>query len=143
VVSDHSPCDPKLKQLDQGDFVTAWGGISSLEVTLPATWTGAMNRGHSLHRLANWMSEAPARLCGLAHRKGALSVGKDADFVVFHPERMFDVDGAKLHHRHSVTPYAGRSLHGVVEQTYVQGVRVYHAGSYSARPVGSLLARER
>ncbi|TRZ01691.1 hypothetical protein DNTS_015869 [Danionella cerebrum] len=31
VVSDHSPCTPDLKVLDTGDFMQAWGGISSLQ----------------------------------------------------------------------------------------------------------------
>lgn len=31
VVSDHSPCTPDLKKLDNGDFTEAWGGISSLQ----------------------------------------------------------------------------------------------------------------
>lgn len=30
--SDHSPTLPELKLLDDGDFLRAWGGISSLQV---------------------------------------------------------------------------------------------------------------
>ena len=45
VVSDHSPCTPDLKRLDVGDFGLAWGGIASLQVALPAVWTGARTRG--------------------------------------------------------------------------------------------------
>src|SRR5205823_477606 len=48
VVSDHSPCTAALKKLDVGDFDAAWGGISSLQVTLAATWTGARAHGRSL-----------------------------------------------------------------------------------------------
>lgn len=31
VVSDHSPCTADLKLLKEGDFMNAWGGISSLQ----------------------------------------------------------------------------------------------------------------
>src|SRR5690349_24206854 len=41
VVSDHSPCPPALKQRESGDFGAAWGGISSLQLGLPAVWTQA------------------------------------------------------------------------------------------------------
>lgn len=30
--SDHSPSPPELKLLNEGDFLKAWGGISSLQV---------------------------------------------------------------------------------------------------------------
>src|SRR4051812_29993689 len=58
VVSDHSPCTPDLKRLDEGDFGTAWGGIASLQVALPVVWTGARARGLSLTQVAHWMAEA-------------------------------------------------------------------------------------
>jgi allantoinase len=38
VVTDHSPAPRELKAT--GDFRTAWGGIASLELSLPAVWTG-------------------------------------------------------------------------------------------------------
>jgi len=115
IVSDHSPCTPELKK---GDFASAWGGIASLQFTLPAVWTEARARGHSLADVARWMSEAPARLAGL-DRKGAIAAGKDADLVVWNPEAAFVVE--RVLHRHPVTPYRGRTLFGVVEQTYVRG----------------------
>ena len=42
VVSDHSPCPPDMKLPDEGDFMNAWGGISSLQLRLPIIWTEAM-----------------------------------------------------------------------------------------------------
>ncbi|HEY3258438.1 MAG TPA: allantoinase AllB, partial [Gemmatimonadaceae bacterium] len=38
IASDHSPCPPILKATG-GDFFAAWGGIASLQVSLPAVWT--------------------------------------------------------------------------------------------------------
>ncbi len=52
IASDHSPCPPDLKQLDSGDFDAAWGGVASLQLGLPAMWTAARARGHSLVDLA-------------------------------------------------------------------------------------------
>jgi allantoinase len=131
VVSDHSPCTPDLKRLDEGDFGAAWGGIASLQVALPAVWTGARERGLGLRQVARWMAEAPARLAGLP-TKGAIAVGKDADLVAFAPDERWTV--GPLEHRNPVTPYAGRELVGVVRRTWLRGEP---AGS----PVGRLLDR--
>ena len=114
VVSDHSPSPPNLKD---GDFATAWGGISSLQVRLPATWTGASTRGFGLGDLAGWLALAPARLAGLADRKGSIEIGKDADFVVFDPDGETVVRGAELLHRHPITAYEGMRLRGSVVDT--------------------------
>jgi len=48
VVSDHSPCPPELKELGDGDFGAAWGGISSVQLGLPVVWTHARERGLGL-----------------------------------------------------------------------------------------------
>ncbi|NDU72853.1 allantoinase AllB [Actinomadura sp. DSM 109109] len=131
VVTDHSPCPPGLKR---GDFATAWGGISSLQLGLPVVWTAARARGHDLATVVRWMSAAPAALAGVPG-KGAIVPGNDADLVAFAPDAAFTVDPASLHHRHPVTPYAGRALTGAVQATWLRGARAGDA------PAGRLLTR--
>jgi allantoinase len=120
IVSDHSPCTPELKRLDTGDFGVAWGGIASLQVALPAVWTQARARGFTMADVTRWMCAAPAALAGL-DRKGGLTVGRDADLSVFAPDQQFVVDPARLQHRNPITPYAGRTLTGVVRSTWLRG----------------------
>jgi len=134
VVSDHSPSTPALKRQDTGDFGAAWGGISSLQLALPAVWTGARQRGASLVDVVGWMAERPAALAGLT-RKGRIAVGYDADFAVFAPDETFVVDPARLEHRHALTPYAGRKLSGIVRQSWVRGRET------GSQPFGQLLTR--
>ncbi|MDT3399516.1 allantoinase AllB [Streptomyces sp. B1866] len=138
VVSDHSPCTADLKT---GDFGQAWGGISSLQLGLPAVWTEARRRGHTLADVARWMSTAPAALAGL-DRKGAVEPGRDADFAVLAPEETFTVDPAALHHRNPVTAYAGRTLYGVVRSAWLRGRRIAEDG-VPGEPAGRLLERGR
>jgi len=141
VVSDHSPCPPAMKELESGDFLSAWGGIASLQLGLAATWTGARARGQSFGRLAEWMSAGPARLVGLEQSKGAIAVGRDADLVVWSPEEEFVVGMAGLRHRHLLTPYLGRRLAGVVHATYLRGEPVFLRGAPDAPSKGRLISQ--
>jgi allantoinase len=122
VATDHSPCPPSMK--GDGDFLAAWGGIASLELSLAATWTAAAARRFPLERLAEWMCAAPARLAGFDDR-GIIAPGARADLVLWDPEATFVVDERTLRQRHKRTPYHGRTLRGRVIQTYVGGRLVY------------------
>lgn len=124
IASDHSPCLPALKGLDEGDFGLAWGGISSLELTLSIVWTRARQRGHSLNQIVTWLRQAPSRWLGLAVHGDRLAPGVAADLVVWDPEASFEVVAQSLHHRHPITPYAGQQLQGVVRQAFLRGRRV-------------------
>ncbi len=116
IVSDHSPSPPEMKH---GDFATAWGGISSLQLRLPAVWDEAAGRGTGFATLARWLALAPAELAGLDDRKGSITVGKHADFTVFDPDGETVVTGQDLSHRHPLTPYEGKRLRGRVVETIV------------------------
>lgn len=126
VASDHSPCPPDMKQT-HGDFFSAWGGIASLQISMPAVWTGARQRNIPVQRIADWMCLNTARLAGLESRKGAISEGYDADIVVWDPDASFTVDAKMLVHRNPVTPYDGRKLFGKVLATYSSGKRIFTA----------------
>lgn len=140
VVTDHSPCSPELKG-DFGDFIMAWGGIASLSLGLSSVWTQAQARGVALADLVEWMAAAPARLTGLTP-KGALRPGADADLVVFDPDAEFIVDPARLHFRHKVSPWIGRTLRGQVQRTWLRGRPIYNATDNSfAGPHGRPLLR--
>jgi allantoinase len=136
IATDHSPCPPEMKQRGEGSFLEAWGGIASLEVALPVVWTEAQRRGIPINSVARWMSEQPAKLAGLQHRKGAIREGNDADLVVFDPDAEFRVDAARLQHRLPITPYHGESLRGVVQMTFVRGEKVYDHGAFASVPKG-------
>jgi allantoinase len=138
IASDHSPCPPELKQTTTGDFTKAWGGISSLQLTLPITWTAGASRGITFNNLAHWLSTFPASLVNLA-QKGAIAPGKDADLAIFNPDQSFTVDAASLHHRHKLIPYDGHTLRGKVLQTYLRGQLIYDQGAFPTQNAGQLL----
>ena len=141
IASDHSPAPPSLKCIDSGDFLRAWGGIASLQLGLRAVWTGASARGIPIERVVNWMAGAPARLAGIAHVKGTIFDGADADLVFWDPDARSTVDPSALHHRHPVTPYAGMELNGAVRTTLLRGQIIFDDGQVapiaSGRMIGS------
>jgi allantoinase len=136
IATDHSPCPPEMKRLDEGRFDLAWGGIASLSVALPVVWTGALRRGFGLQNIARWMSSAPAALAGFAGRIGSLEAGREANFVVFDPDGEFVVTPERLHYRHPISPYMGETLKGIVEATYLRGEPVYRGGVFMGQSRG-------
>jgi allantoinase len=138
VATDHSPCPPAMKQLERGDFRSAWGGIPSVSLALSLMWTEASRRGFSLVDIARWMAEGPAQLAGVDDRKGRIAVGFDADMVVFDPEANSTVTPTDLHYRHAISPYLGEWLTGKVLMTFLRGECVYRQGSFP----GELRGRE-
>lgn len=138
VATDHSPSPSHMKQ---GDYSTSWGGISSLQLALPALWTAARKRDVPLTQIAQWLCTAPALLAGTQRYKGKIAKGYDADLVVWNPEQSFTVIPENLQHKHPITPYAHETLYGVVLQTYLRGVKVYDEGLYTAAPQGENIFR--
>ena len=93
VVSDHSPCVVELKNLDEGDVMGAWGGISTLGLGLSLLWTEARKRGLTVNQIVHWTSSKSAEHAGLGETKGRLAVGYDADLIIWDPEAQWTVCG--------------------------------------------------
>lgn len=143
IVSDHSPCTEDLKLKQTGNFLEAWGGIASLQLRLPVIWTAARRREFSFEHLLRWLCSAPAQQVGLAGRKGAIAVGRDADLVFWKPDEQFQVEPAMLYHRNKLTPYHGELLQGVVQKTFLRGRKIYDGGEFFGEPGGNLLRSNR
>jgi allantoinase len=144
VATDHSPAPPSMKC--PGDFIRAWGGIASLEMSLAAVWSGVTRRAAAPNRsasttlaLAQWLSERPAALAGLDAQKGRIAPGHDADLVIWDPAAEFTVDPSQLQQRHKITPYAGQRLRGRVKTTFVRGTQVWDDGRLVRAGSGQLL----
>jgi allantoinase len=141
VATDHSPCPPEMKRLDEGNFRTAWGGIAGLSLALPVMWTELSRRGFTLAEIARWMAEGPAKLAGCELQKGRIVKGYDADFVVLDPEARFVAKQEHLHYRHRISPYLGEELCGIVKATYLHGTCVFEGGSFPGEPLGREMRR--
>ena len=143
IVSDHSPCTPQLKHISSGDIEKAWGGISALQFSLPLIWTEAQKRGLSLVNISELMSYRTAKFAGLATIKGDIRVGFDADLVVFDDKAEYEISNDLVKHRHKFTPYAGKTVCGNIERTYVRGQLVYQQQQFGERPLGRPILKGR
>jgi allantoinase len=141
ITSDHSPCTADLKNLETGDFAKAWGGISSIQFTLPVIWTECKQRGYSLNQIINWMSTQPTKFIGLDHKKGQIASGFDADLVCWNPDKIYTIEKDAIHHKNKLTPYEGETLYGVVNNTYLRGQKVYENDKFLNHPNGKILLR--
>ena len=148
VATDHSPCPPHMKHLEAtepgmeaGRFDEAWGGIASLSAALPVMWTECVQRGFTLHRLAQWMCARPARLAGLANETGFIAAGMLASLLAFDVQTKYTLQADALWHRHPVSPYLGETVQGAVRTTWVRGRRVFHHGVFEGEPIGREHAR--
>ncbi|KAG1890253.1 allantoinase [Suillus subluteus] len=143
VISDHSPCLIEMKGLEHGDFMKAWGGVSSLGLGLSLLWTEGKKRGISLGQIIRWMSIKNAELAGLSSTKGQLKVGHDGDLVIWDPEPEFKVNPSHAAAPNKLTPYEGMTLRGLVHKTFVRGRLAYDSalqdGFTGLQPSGELL----
>jgi allantoinase len=137
VATDHSPCPPEMKRLEEGRFDRAWGGIASLSVALPVMWTVMRARNFGLVDLARIMAEKTADLAQLGSRKGRIAEGCDADLIIFDPEAEFEIHRDMLHTRHRISPYVGMQVQGRVLATYLKGQVVFREGTFVDVPFGA------
>jgi allantoinase len=139
VASDHSPSTAALKFAGDGDFDLAWGGISGLELSFRAVWTGAAARGIPLETVVGWMSTATSDLVGLRDR-GRIQVGTRADLVAFDPAATVTIDATQLAHRNPVSAFDGAELRGAIVATWLAG-RVVGADAAADAGRGRLVRR--
>lgn len=145
VVSDHSPCTPDLKGLDKGDFFSAWGGISSVGFGLPILFTEGQKLSPpvSISEISKWCSWNTAKQIGLSHKKGKISVGYDADLLVFDPTATYTVSNDQVFFKNKLTAYDGMKFQGRVIETYVRGHSVFTLlAGHSEVPKGKLVDRK-
>jgi len=129
IGSDHSPCPAAAKQKGDHDIWQAWGGVAGIQATLPVLLTEGLHaRGLSLERIAHMTATAPAQLFGLYPRKGAITVGADADFAIIAPDTQWTFQPQNLEARSGVSAYLGREFTGQVVRTIVRGRTVFLDG---------------
>ncbi|HMN15264.1 MAG TPA: amidohydrolase family protein [Bellilinea sp.] len=130
VASDHAP---KAKN-PKADFLSEGFGAPQAESLLPVTYDWGINKGKiSLVRLAQVLSENPARIFGLYPKKGTIEVGSDADLCVYDPNRAYTITAENQHSAVGYTLFDGRKVLGWPEMTIQRGKPVLENGEVVAK----------
>ena len=122
VSTDH--CSFTLKQKDAGreDFTKIPGGMPGVETRGVLMYTYGVAAGRiSAERMAEVLSEAPAKLYGAFPRKGRIAVGADADIVVYDPEGTTTITAADQVANVDYAPYEGTRIAGHIAQVWLRG----------------------
>jgi dihydropyrimidinase len=142
VCTDHAPWSLAAK-LDPGlDIERLRPGVENLQLLLPMLYSEGVRRGRlSLSRLIELTSANAARLFGLFPRKGTLSIGSDADVVVFDPDLERTVSASMLHSNADYSVYDGWRITGWPLVTIRRGEIVFRDDSVLGRPGSGVVLR--
>lgn len=141
VASDHAPHAPAEKAAGRKDIWLAPAGLAGLETALSVILESFPEIGPEI--LVRAFAEAPARRFGLAHRKGRIEVGLDADLVLLDPDTSWLVDVNRLHTRAASSPFAARHLPGKIRYTLLRGRVISDEGQVTSEPDGQWLRPNR
>lgn len=139
----------KETEVHDGNFFSAWGGISSVGLGLPILWTEISRRkkkpgNKDLEDVVRWCCINTAAQVGLDKQKGDIAVGLDADICVFDDSAEWTVEPSTMLFRNKCSPYQGRTLTGMVQETWLRGKQVWsRADGFTSRVSGKLLLERR
>jgi len=133
VCSDHCGYTIASKEAGWTDIFDAPQGLSVIQHMFPIVYDAAINvRNWSWPDIIRRTATAPARLFGLAPRKGSLAIGADADIVLYDPTTEATVTREGLLTRQKWSAFEGRTYRGRVVRTLVRGRDVFVDGQIVA-----------
>ncbi|MBN1524311.1 MAG: amidohydrolase family protein [Spirochaetales bacterium] len=118
IGSDHAPKDKKPKD----DFAAAPYGAPGVQTILPVIWELGVNRGRlTASDMIRLCAENPAKIFGLAPKKGRLAEGADADIIVFDPTENWTIKHSNQLSNAPYTLYEGMKIQGKIVKVFQRG----------------------
>ena len=134
VATDHCPFQSFEKDLGKSDFTKIPNGCMGIENLYPYMLSEA-NKGHiSFEKAVEVCCTNPAKIFGCAPQKGSLSVGSDADVVIYDPKKSFVVSAGNMHSKVDYTIWEGKQISGYPIMVFSRGRLVYKEGSFVGSP---------
>ncbi|MVX63229.1 dihydropyrimidinase [Clostridium chromiireducens] len=129
VATDHCPFQSYEKDWGKDDFTKIPNGCAGVENLYPYMLSAANEGKITFNRAVELCSFNPAKIFGCTE-KGSLTIGKDADIVIYDPKKDFTISVENMHSDYDHTIWEGKTLHGYPVQTYVRGNLVYDDGEF-------------
>ena len=144
VGTDHCPFDVEQKHLGDAAFTQIPNGIPGIEERVNLLYTYGVKRGGlPLDRFVDAASTRAAKLFGLFPRKGSVSVGADADLVIFDPSYRGAISAKTQHGNNDYSGFEGFEIEGRPSVVTVRGkVQVRDGEFIGDAKRGQLLRRE-
>jgi dihydropyrimidinase len=145
VATDHCPFDFEgQKDLGRGDFRKVPNGLPGVEERVDLIHHGGVAGGRMTpERWVEVCSTAPARMFGLAGRKGVIAPGADADILIYDPERRHVLSAATHHMNVDYSCYEGLEVQGGSDIVMSRGKVIVEDGRYTgSRGDGRFLKRK-
>jgi dihydropyrimidinase len=135
VATDHCPFDFEgQKELGRGDFRKVPNGLPGVEDRVDLLHDGGVVGGRiTRERWVELISTAPARLFGMYPRKGTVSVGADADLVVYDPNRRHTISARTHHMDVDYSCYEGREVQGASDVVLSRGSVIVRNGEFTGK----------
>ena len=122
IATDHAPHDIADKQVE---YQNACFGIVGLETALPLSLKLVDEKILSMGDVIKKLTSTPADIFNL--KAGSLSLGNEADILIFNPSLEYSIDISKFHSKSKNSPFDGWKVKGKVIRTLVKGKTVYSA----------------
>ena len=129
IATDHCPFQSYEKDWGKDDFSKIPNGCAGIENMYPYMLSAANTGKISFTKAIELCSANPAKIFGCKD-KGSLSVGKDADIVIYDPTVDFTITNDKMHSDCDHTIWEGVKLKGYPEKTYSRGKLVFDNGKF-------------
>lgn len=132
--SDHAPTrfdDPEGKKLKGKEASFRWipNGIPGIETRMPLLFSEGVMKGRiDMHTFVSLTATNPAKMYGLHPKKGTISVGSDADLVIWDDNKEVTISNDLLHHNVDYTPYEGMAIQGWPDTVISRGEIVFSDG---------------
>lgn len=145
VSSDHSPWSfVEQKSRGRDDFSQIPNGGPGIEERVMMVYQGVNEGRISLNRFVDIVATSPARMFGLAPRKGTIAIGSDADLLIWDPSAEMTIRQSALHHASDYTLYEGKTVRGLPRTVTLRGEVIVQDREFVGEPgAGQFLHRSR
>jgi dihydropyrimidinase len=148
ISSDHAPYaldkTGKFAAGKNPTFKQIANGMPGLHWRLPVIFDAMVSSGRfDASQFVAWTSTNPAKIYGLAPKKGSIAIGADADIAIWDPKKRVKIDDTMVKDRSGYTPWAGRTVKGWPVAVLRRGAVIVADGKLNAAPgSGQFLARK-
>ena len=143
TATDHCTFCAAQKAVGKDDFAKIPNGCGGVEERMTVIWDAGVNTGRlTPSEFVAITSANTAKLFNIYPQKGSISVGADADLVLWDPQATKTLSAKTQHSKGDFNVFEGRKVRGLPSHTVSQGKLVYVQGDLRAeRGVGRYIKR--